>query len=116
MTWPNAECPAWFIESFANHVGIAHALNWDKPQPDYTEAAKRFWLEVMRHNEFPSPDNPSLTGHTGWRDVCPKGHGMRVLPGSRLNDSSGANGGLWYCALCEQVFTRMDDAFVSVAV
>lgn len=90
--------PDWFAEAFSIHFHIAGLT-------DQRLAAEKFWRLVVLHERFPSPDTPSLTGDTGQRDLCPKGHNLQVI-GGRLRDN------LYHCTPCNQHFTCMDGEYV----
>ncbi len=57
-TWPYAVMPAWFLESFQMYSNIASLT-------DPESAARKFWLEILTHEQWPSPDQPSLVGRDG---------------------------------------------------
>lgn len=103
------ECPLWFIEAFDEHVAIGLALNWNKTPPDYSEAAKKLWLEVQR-KQFSSPGM-----------ICPEGqklgagHTLAWIENGTYGDPN--VGGLYRCRDCgNKLYTRMNGDFVPVEI
>ncbi len=56
-TFPFKEMPEWFSESFNQHISEATYVG-------YENAARKFWLEVVKHQYFPNPDQPNLMGYS----------------------------------------------------
>ena len=81
--------PAWFQDSFVLYFNIGLAT-------DPETAAKAFWREIQKRERFPTEQEPDLSGNTGQRDICPNGHGSRVI--GPLSHQ------LYECSYCERTF------------
>lgn len=81
--WPYCSMPEWFARSFEQYLGIANALNWNKPEPDYKLAAEKFWREIVRREDYPAPEFPDLRGGIGGIicPACPQGRGSTRTEG-----------------------------------
>lgn len=103
--------PEWFSDRFAFFVNESR---WTTLEI----AAEHFWKEVLQHVRYPSQENPSLTGYTGWVDECPSCVRTIMQPGVGNSGLSadGKNGGLWTCERCRCSYTRMEDKFVKIEV
>lgn len=99
--WPFVQMPEWFADRFAHFVSEAHWMG-------HTNAAEKFWLEILTHEDFPTAETPNLKGYEGWRYICPEGKSGR---GHSLawagQDASEQR--RYYCHDCKKHYALMDD-------
>lgn len=92
--------PPWFLEAFDLHCKIAGLT-------DPALAADKFWRQIIRHERFPSPEQPSLTGDTGWRYVCPEGKDRGHALAWAGKDGSDQRH--YWCQDCQRFYALMDN-------